>query len=61
MSLGRWHTVLKNLFRTKYFFGVVEVVGAVEEGSWNYRIDVIIIKLSHLETGYCFPQLHAIT
>lgn len=27
----------------------------------NYRMDVIIIKLSHLETGCCFPQLHAIT
>lgn len=24
-------------------------------------MDVIIIKLSHLETGCCFPQLYAIT
>lgn len=24
-------------------------------------MDVIIIKLPHLETGCCFPQLHAIT
>lgn len=50
-SLGWWHTIFKSCPELSSFLG--------EER--NYRMDVIIIKLSHLETGCCFPQLHAIT
>lgn len=38
---------------TKYFLGWV--------GQKITRMDLIFIKLSHLGTGCCFPQLHATT
>lgn len=50
-SLGRQHIILKNYPELSIFL----VAGR------NYWMDVIIIKLSHLETGCCFPQLPAIT